>query len=160
MNNWTYTTDGSQAYAETSDPRVLAVIQRDDDSHGPDGDAIEPAYYLEGNAYGWSNGGRCGSTYDDDEVMDAFTTALDRFEYTRRDDMVRRYMRIFHGTEYRVIDSSISRGAQVVVFNTPAFRSHIGLGDTYTEVATADFQAYIDGEVFAIGYAVQESRVL
>lgn len=127
------------AYATTSDPRVLAVIERDDEYGGGhiDGDAYAPAFYFE-------RGGKsaAGSTFTDaasDEIAEAYATA--RYYYVNRkyirpkappisvEAMTERYMRCFWGTSVATVRSSIDQGTEVAIFNTPTWRAHVGITD-------------------------------
>ncbi len=161
--DWTWGDDYSRAYLPTSDPRVLAVIERDTDAIAPDGDAYAPAAFFEYRS-GWTHYAPFnGATYQDDDALDALARAMN--EYGVNDERVERYMRIFHGVEFQVVSSTVHRGYDVYILDTPAHREAMGTPDTYP---TADYlagdietwQAYLDGDVYGIGYAVNEARVL
>lgn len=206
--SWNYEDD--IAWAETDDPRVLAVIRRDPEPFAPDGDALAPAY--------WTDGRRAGDVYHDaesDEIAEAYHAARDYwtnwdYDHGRRlpvdvDTLVARYLWIFYGATFAELSSS---GDDVVIFDTPGFRRHVGaepLDEAWTvhgvtapgrgmvEVTyvgsrpdaeawfrtcypehyvttaqritsldgdAAEWQAFLDGDVFGVGYAVNEARTI
>lgn len=127
------------AFATTSDPRVVAVIERDDEYGGGhiDGDAYAPAFYFERGRKS-----AAGSTYTDaasDEIAEAYATAryyLVNRPYIRPkapridvDQVLTRYMRCFFGTTVAEVRSSIDQGTEVTIFNTPSWRKHVGITD-------------------------------
>ena len=159
-DDWTLNED--RQYATTSDPRVLAVIERDEDGdYRIDGDAYAPAFYIEN--------GRptpAGSTFMDDaseEIADSYAGARSYFvnsHYAKGgpqmdyDTVTERYLRIFH-------DTLIYTVQDVVILNTPSWREHIGIDqlDEHTLAVQADdWCAALDGEVYGVGYAVNEDR--
>src|SRR5690606_3540244 len=138
---WTWDRDYSRAWAPTMDPRILAVIERDTDPYAPDGDAYAPAYFR--GDYGRLS--PAGDTYRDaeaDEVAEAWHRARDYYvnwHYShpraRRldaDKLTARYLRIFYGASYREVSSTIHRGYDVVIFDTPGWREHTGAVDPAT----------------------------
>lgn len=148
-------------YAETDDPRVLAVIQLDQEPQAPDGDGQAPAYWLE-HRHGWTTG-RAGDVYHDeqsDRAAAAYVEALEAF-YGRRDReaIAARYLHIFHGiTALELLrDGS---GASVLIFDTPNYREHVGgiAGDDPLQGEREEWRAYLDGDVYGIGYAVNAER--
>lgn len=178
-SDWTFDSDYKRAFAQTSDPRVLAVIERDEEYGGGhiDGDAYAPAFYWDRR-----NGGiesTAGSTFMDDEskhIAERIVAARDHFQWKRLPwATVERYARVFHGTTLAQVTSSIDRDAQVFILNTPTWREHVGIGEyapvvttTSEERATTDYlegdvkewQGALDGEVFGIGWATLEERRL
>lgn len=204
------------AYATTSDPRVLAVIERDDEESADrviDGDCYAPAFWYDRNRGGLDP---AGATFMDDasrEIAERVEQARDHFLWRRLPNTtIARYAWIFHETMFEQVSSTIDRDAQVVIFNTPTWREHVGFTDeqidrfevtsitgpgqgVITEIVQAKteaearavhlaehvdtgrwitlverettlkgeastWQAYLDGDVFGIGYAVNEGRVL
>lgn len=156
--------DYYRQYAETADPRLVLVIERDDDScNAPDGDSYAPTYWYDnrGNLHA------AGSTFDGDEVAEAFQQAKNFFGGSAGygwSDPVARYLRIFHGAEYVEVSSHVHRDYSVVIFDTPEFRDHCGIPASMTskDVLAGDvdaWQAYLDGEVYGVGYAVNVDRV-
>lgn len=139
-DDWTWVGDEYKvAYATTSDPRVLAVIEREEDWGGGHifGDIYAPAFYFERGRKS-----AAGSTYTDgesEEIAEAWATA--RYYYVNRqythprspridvERVLERYMRCFWGTEVAEVHSTINRGSFVVIFNTPSWREHVGLTD-------------------------------
>ena len=182
IGRWTWDDDYSRAWAETSDPRVLAIIDRDTDSQGPDGGGVAPAYWLDDSSCGWRSNGQAGSTFDDEDALDAYLTARNRAPYGLRSidskQFAARYMRVFHGTTVAIVRGGTypSRDG-VILLNTPAFRVHIGIdnpdgsrtlngaGDPIAdEIALSldgeiqEFQAWLDGDVYGVGHAVNPER--
>lgn len=161
--------DYTTAFIPTDDPRVVAVIQRDDHWDDPiDGDCYCPAFYYDRMRGGLT---AAGSTYTDgesDEIASRIEQARDHFQWRRLPwATVERYARVFHGTTMRQVSSSIDRDAQVILFNTPTWREHVGitedqdyLSDDFLDGEAESWQAALDGEVYSIGYAVSDGRVL
>lgn len=183
-NDWTETDDYKVSFATTSDPRVLAVIRNQSDEDGCggayiDGDCYAPAFYFE-------RGGktRAGSTFTDDasdSIAEAYANAKSYFvnRHYRKggrqmnyDEVTKRYLRIFHDTTIAEASSSVIRGMDVVIFNTPTWREHIGWTDEYAAQQDEDIRltdkmlegeqeewtAALDGDVFGIGWAINEAR--
>lgn len=129
---WTSTSDYKHVFAKTSDPRVLAVIEREEEYGGGhiDGDCYAPAFYWDRQHGGFTT---AGSTFMDSEseyIAERFREARDRFYDSRQAwATAERYLRIFHGTTMAQVSSSIDRYAQVVIFNTPTYREHVGMTD-------------------------------
>jgi hypothetical protein len=155
-------------YALTNDPRVVAVIEREQDmDRNPiDGDAFAPAAWITyRNGYVWE---KAGETFQDDDAMNAYVGALDHFGRGTTDrfgvNVAERFMAAFHGTTVREVE--VYRGDVVVILNTPAWRENIGLDDTGLDRARIldgevdVWRAVRDGEVYGVGYAVLEGRVM
>lgn len=133
-SDWTFDSDYKRGFARTSDPRVLAVVEREDEYGGGhiDGDAYAPAFYWDRNHGGIES--TAGSTFMDDEskaIMDRLVEARGRFYDNRQKwAVVERYLRVFHGTTMAQVSSTIDRDAQVVILNTPTWREHVGMDDS------------------------------
>ena len=168
-NDWTWNDDYSRAYLPTSDPRVLAVIERDTDAIAPDGDAYAPALIV----YGWGNEHlRRATETSVREPVDAGILADAMFHFGDHvselgsgDTLTERYLRIFHDTHVATVSSTIDRYSNVVILDTPAHREAMGTPATfptedYLRGDVEAWQAYLDGDVYGIGYAVNEARVL
>lgn len=180
--------DYATQYAETSDPRILAVIRRDDMADAPNGDAYAPAFWIEyRNAYSVST---AGQTWQDDEaqaIAERYADALDRFAYRvtytpaengymvprwthdprrlQQTDILARWLRIFHDTTAREIDrrgASWGVDGRLVILSTPGFREAMGRaeGNDPDVIAgdVADWTAYMSGEVYGVGYATMPAR--
>lgn len=178
-DDWTWVGDDYKvAYATTSDPRVLAVIERDDDvsfERCLDGDAINPTYMVGGIRVSHVGG------YDDDEdLAERIIEAERRFMYAagyrwnglsadmmvKASAMTARWAWIFHGTTYLRGNYGYNSAYDVLVLSTPAFREHVG-ADGEREKAQLDVDNMsteianiADGDVFGIGWATNEGRVL
>lgn len=168
-NDWDWAGDDYKiAFASTSDPRVVAVIQREEEYGGGhiDGDCYAPAFYFDSN-----HPSHAGSTFMDSEseaIARAYENAHGYFvnRHYRHggrqmdyDKVTARYMRIFHETHVESYDSSIDRNLTVYVFNTPTWREHVGFTGGIVAVDKEDWQAAIDGDAYGTGYAVYEERV-
>lgn len=176
-SDWTFDSDYKVGYARTSDPRVLAIVQREDEYGGGhiDGDCYAPAFYWDRQRGGLTT---AGSTFMDEastQIAHRIIEARDRIRAHRMPwEIVERYARIFHGTTMEQVSSTIDRDAQVAIFNTPTWREHIGWTDEYAaqqdedirltpamlEGEVKEWQGALDGEVFGIGWATLEERRL
>lgn len=120
-------------WAETNDPRVLLVIQRDNEYGGGhiDGDVYAPAFYWD-RQWGRKES-EAGSTFMDDEskrILEVLIEGRSRFQHKHiHSDVWERWAWIFHGTTFEQVSSSIDRDAQVVILNTPSWRKHVGMDD-------------------------------
>ena len=174
---WHDSRDYRLAYAETDDPRVLALVYRDDDAHAPDGDAYAPAYWYDPSRY-THRAAPAGDTYRDDDAFHAVTRALDAFGHPHNpSDPAARYLRIFHGIRFQAIHSTLQQGGDsLIIIDSPAYRAHVGnpiplplpttpdpRDDWHPSTLdgdAADWQAYLDGDVYGIGYAYNPNRTL
>lgn len=177
-SDWTFDSDYKRGFARTSDPRVLAVVEREEEYGGGhiDGDAYAPAFYWDRNHGGIES--TAGSTFMDDEsrhIAERIVEARDRYYSLRMPwATVERFARVFHGTTMAQVSSTIDRDAQVVILNTPTWREHVGWTDEYAATQPEDirltekmiegdvkeWQGALDGEVFGIGWATLEERRL
>jgi hypothetical protein len=156
---------GDHQYAQTSDPRVLAIIQRDDDqqiSQLYDGDAINPIIYVEhrhGLSFDWVAG------YDGGEAA-LMQRAYNEWGWN---GTARRYLWIFHGIAAENAFGGYDRSGNWIVATSRAYLEHVGVTEmpkTYDE-ALEDVQSIkddlsdaLDGHVYGIGYATNEARLL
>lgn len=164
MSAFTWNDDYTLAYAGTDDPRVVAVVQLDSDPSAPYGDALCPAYWLRARHYTWT-ADAAGDTFPDNDAADAYAAAKSRLD----DDVAARYMRIFHDTRVLEIDKRGNGGSDLLVLlDTPAYRAHVGRDNsihlTWTDADLFageydEWVAYLDGEVYGVGYAVLPGRV-
>lgn len=151
--------DSETQIATTNDPRVVAVIKREPDYPREfflDGDMINPTYY-----YNYWDATHQGGDRDD-EVARAFAESRRRFRYREHSD---RFMRIFYGVEYAEATAPGDRSGTWIIFSTPAFREECGFGDDHDAKADAkqwaeEVQRWLDGDVWSVGYATLEGRVL
>jgi hypothetical protein len=186
----------STQYAETSDPRILAVIQRDDMADAPDGDADAPAFWIEyRSAYTVSPAGHTWQDDDAENIAERYADALERFAYrvthrpnsdtnpgyllpryeyaprrVQQTDILARWLRIFHGTQVVEIDrrgASYGVDGRVLIFDTPGYRADMGtpalgtdpaLDAAYLDGDRATWAAYMEGDVFGVGYATMPTR--
>lgn len=170
MKMWNWNDAYTIAWHETDDPRIVAVIQRDDYAEAPYGDALCPAYYLDYPGIPT----RAGSVYHDDESDDAAEAwqrahayAANHGRYLDADEFARRFMRIFYGTRVRDFCGGWNNSGHVLLLDTPGYAAHISrtvsVDDVDDETLFAgeesEWRAYLDGEVYGIGYAVIPGRV-
>lgn len=160
---WTENHDGTTIYAETFDPRVLAIIQADPYPDVPEGDGYAPAYYLE-YQYGWG-ASRAGAAYRDaetDAAADGYASILNHFhDHHDAWRIAERYLRIFHGVETALIEHHT--GIRILLLDAPTYLAHIGCAscpspsNLYGDELT--WKAYLDNEVYSVGYAVNPGRL-
>ena len=179
-SDWMFDSDYMCAYAETTDPRVLAVIERDNDASFEqclDGDAIFPTYMVESGRVRHIGG------FDGDlDFANRVVEARDRFQYaagyrydglriehvTKADEMLARWAWIFHGTTLNRGHYGYNYAYDILVLNTPGFREHIGHEEPQTrdeaqkwvDSMTSEIANIADGDVYGIGWATFEERVL
>jgi hypothetical protein len=154
--------DHETHYAETSDPRVLAIIEREPDyprEFFMDGDCICPTYYLD---YGY---GRSGVTYQGGDRDDEIAEAWDRARRILSWEATKRYMWIFHGTRFfHGVVAPGDRSGEWVAFNTPALRERTGCPEerAFEDVRSwmKEVEKWLDGDVWSVGYAINEGRLL
>lgn len=139
-------------WAETDDPRVLVVIERENEWGGGhiDGDVYAPAFYWDRH---WGRKeSEAGDTFMDDEsrrIFELLADARDRFQHKRiHSDVWERWAWIYLGTTFEQVSSSIDRDTQVVILNTPTWRKHVGMDDSVIDrfevnSVTAPGQAHI-----------------
>lgn len=156
---WHETDNGRREFRATDDPRLLAVIERDEGAQGPDGDVYAPAYWAEYRG-GWDLN-RAGGGFDDDDARAAVETAWNTWGHGH--DLAARFLKAFHGiTVYE--QRGPSQGDLLVVLDTPAYRETVGTPDDMTPDdltrPTRDtWGAFIDGDVYGVGYAVNPLRI-
>lgn len=164
--------DGSYpgiAFATTSDPRVLAIIQREEDWGGGhiDGDAYAPAWYFDT----WRNKiNKAGSTFRDNastRIMERLHEARTEFRHRRmHSDVMERWLKIFHDTVFEQVKSSIDSETQVIILSTPTWREHVGgvAGDPLRKDALGEdveaWEAALGGDIFGVGWATNVGRVM
>lgn len=135
--------------------RVRLVM--DDEVVQPDGDAYEPALFA--NGWAVSDYRNVTTSFMDKEVTAAFLRACRDFgvrPFDAEGTIVERYMRIFWDTEFTATDSRIDRYYNVVLFDTPSYRNHIGRAERVKPLR-GDWGDYLDGEVY--GYVVEERHI-
>lgn len=177
---WDNNEDYTIYYAQTDDPRVLAVIIRDDEATFErclDGDAILPTFMIDRDTASHVGG------YDEDtELAQRIIEARDHFQYAagyrynglriehiaKADEMLARWAWIFHGTTLNRGHYGYNYAYDILVLNTPGFREHVGHEEPQTRVEaqkwvdsmTSEIANIADGDVYGIGWATFEERVL
>lgn len=169
FDKFTFDSNYTLGYAETDDPRILAIIERDEHFDLPDGDCFAPA--MTGSE--WRYGGRftepVSTVWQDDDAVDAVRRAWDHWGYDfgtyfgDPDSTAARWLRIFHGITVHLVTSSSDQYAHVWVIDSPAFRTAMGIDpamptDEAVKGDVETWQAALDGDVYGIGYAVSHSR--
>lgn len=164
--DWHHNSDDTRLWHETDDPRVVVVIEQDSDSRLSelfDGDAINPIYIhdYQGNGRLEFTGG-----YDDDAVASAWTAAYNRAPYwrdTNSSDFADRFVHTFHGAYVSHVTGGYRPDFEILVFDSPGYREHIG--DTAENASQADADSVaqevsraLDGEVYGIGYATSDAH--
>ena len=152
-NSWNWSDDYSMAWSATGDPRIVAVIQRDDNAPAPDCGA--PALLAHG--YG-SRAHFEESGMSDNGARIGWIEAYERWGKSFAD----RFVSVFYGATIHHLSSSIDQYAWAIVFDSPEWRADYGIepgAELSRADITGDMQAWLNGDVYAIGYAVIESRV-
>lgn len=186
---WHDENDYKQAWAPTNDPRIVAVIERDEEasfSVNLDGDAILPVFLVERGSVDHAG----GYEGDSSSIASRIVEARDRFRYAagyrynglrsdvmvKADEMTARWAWIFHGTTFHRGGYGYNHDYDVLVLNTPEFREHVGVGEfeavktqsneevraeaqEWADGMSSEVSAIADGEVYGIGYAVIAERV-
>jgi len=150
---------GDRQFRATDDLRLLAVIERTSTDNGPDGDAYAPAYWLHrGKWAGWGLS-FVGGVFDDEDAAEAVERAWNK--WGRHATSAVRYLSIFHGVTVHELPGSM-QGDYLLILDTPAHREvtgGTGTSDEYTQSDRDTWRAYIDGDVYGIGYAVNPTRL-
>jgi hypothetical protein len=156
--------DTDYEFAETSDPRVLAVIERDQYaqiSELYDGDAINPVIYVDhvhGLSFDWVAG------YDGGEA-ELMQRAYDQWGWN---GTARRYLWIFHGIAAENAHGGYDRSGNWIVATSRVYREHIGNEEPENyeearqdcEAIAKDVSDALDGYVYGVGWATNEARLL
>jgi hypothetical protein len=154
FSRFTFDTNYKVGYAETDDPRVVAILERDDYAYPPDYDSQAPA--LLGNE--WGSRAHFTAIGHTSDVTDAWLKA---FRESYDDDYADRFVSIFYGATAHHLRSSSDRYTWAVTFDTPDWRTAMGI-DTETTLdrdnLSGEVSAYLDGDVYGIGYAVSTTR--
>ena len=181
---WHETPDYRHQYIRTTDPRVLAVVERDTSPEAGqfafDGDAIVPMYawsysgsYPRGFDYDHTGGFESAAAND---FAERVLTARIRFREAagycynglsidmimRSEALLNRWARVFHDSTL-LLWSPGQGYREMLAFITPEFREHVGMDEggagSADEVSSLsalrdEHQKLVDGEVYGIGYAV------
>lgn len=151
-------------FTPTEDPRILAVIERDEDaqiSQLYDGDAINPIIYVEhrhGLDFRWVAG------YDGGEAA-LMQRAYQEWGW---DSTARRWLWIFHGIAAENASGGYDRDGNWIVATSRAYREHVGIPTEPGSYAKAledvepirkDLSDALDGYVYGVGWALNERRL-
>lgn len=176
---WTDTNDYMTQWAETEDPRVLAVITRDEDAEKPNEWCGCAPYVTLNDDYDYGQPGcgfkGCSQCSASRRAVEAYERALSNFKNSWYDsgaepeDMAQRYMRIFHGADkfHAVTDSTNRDGTGVLVFTTQEWVDACfeggheipeGWHELVYEGAEESWTQYFEGDVWGVGEAVNPLR--
>ena len=149
--NWDDSYD--RAWVRTEDPRVIGVIQRDTwDMSEPEccGDSLVK---ITGDRWvptaeavvccRWCPEVKLAETY-----ADTFNHYAQRHRRRDAEGLTRRYMEMFHGAVKFPEERDEEENVAIV-----------GIDTAEREMWLGDWRAYFDGEVFGVGYLVDESWV-
>lgn len=148
---WADNYNYARAYCEGDDPRIIALIERAEYIND------NPTEWCGQHAivrcdWSWRNLEASGCQSRDcadfwgAQVTEAFVRAVNEFG---DHEWAERYLRIFWDAEVQVLSSSIDRYSNVIIF----------VKSDGTESANREtMQAWLDGEVYGIGYAVKLDR--
>lgn len=158
---WEWDADYRCKYAPTSDPRVVAVIERDEHAESPDGD-LAPAYWA--SRHPGDPISHAAYMADPDAV--AFIERFREADARLRDSAtIDRWARVFHDTAIRVIPTQRYRNDDpLIVLDTPAFRALVGIEGgpdrAHLDGEIEELTAWLEGNVFGVGYGVHAGRVI
>ena len=165
MTDINWTDDHSRGWVRTYDPRVIGVIRRDDCPEAPEccGNSLVKVTTGRGWYYEPSvEALRCCEWCPEPALAEAYVRAFEHFKY-RLDygylsvnadlsTLTLRYMRMFHGVTSTVSEESspyrFGDSIEVIGLNTADRTMHLG-----------EWRAYFDGDVFGVGYLIDESWV-
>lgn len=165
--NWQDRVD-TYAAAHPLDPRVVAVVTREEYPDPPHGDAYAPAFEvdfgLEWRAH------PLDGVYQDEEsraLAHRWVEARTKFRWDsgyrydglswamieRSSKMLHRWLRIFHDADYHVASDL---HPDIVLLNTPAWREVTGvsLEGAWWAGDVNDWRSYRDGDVWGVGVLV------
>lgn len=163
MNNWNWDDDYQHAWSETDDPRVFAVITREDDYRATDLlDMCESDPVILGYEYGYraeltianhwhGPDNTCAEMYNSAEH---FVRAFKHFGDGERLD---RWTRLYLDRVPVFVSSSVGRYSWAVVLLTPEDAEKHTRGSE--DATVAEVRAILDGEVFGVGAAVLPDRI-
>lgn len=163
MNDWNWDDDYRHAWSETDDPRVFAVITRDDENEATnllDQCGLDPVIlgYEYGSRASLTNinhlhgaGNTCAGRYD---LAEHFVRAR---RYFGDGDRLERWTRLYLDRVPVYVSSSVDRYSWAVVLLTPEDAAKHTRGSV--DATAAAVQAILDGEVFGVGAAVLPDRV-
>jgi len=166
-DDWQWVNGGYEtAFATTSDPRVVAVIQREDDrsiSELFDGDAINPIIYVSHRFGELRFHHEAG--YEGGDEAELMQRAYDEWGWN---GTARRWLWIFYGIAAENAWGGDDRDGNWIVATSNKYNEHVGNERYVTyEDARKDCEAIakeladaLDGQVYGIGFATNEARVL
>ena len=158
---WNYSDDYSAQWFPTNNDNVRVFIITDEDAEQPDDESSAPTL----TAYGWGIGSY--SPADHTDVSGVLDAAIEACRYYGEipsgldspESVAARYLRVFHGvTAIHTAGSSIDQYANVVMFDTIPWREHVGIpldGTLTREDIVCAWAAYLDSEVYSVGYQVR-----
>lgn len=166
-HTWQTSSDDKIECVRTADPRVVAVIERDDEaslSELFDGDGINPIFYRE-----YRGGGTLShiAGYNGSLAADAWTEAYKHRWSHDSEQFADRFVRIFYGAHVHHVsgDHGHDRGGEYLVFDDAQYREHVGDDASNASAESAaslgeEVAKALSGEVYGIGYAINDSRLM
>lgn len=157
MSKIVWDKDYRVGYMPTDDPRLIGVIERDEHHSVADLDWC----YLDGVRINDDYGSRREGTWLGCDCHDCPSVLRDAVERAERewganswryadDERIARYLRIFHGVEIVELHSTVDQYVWAEVL--------VPVG-TYDPKDYAWLQAYLDGDVFGVGYGINAELV-
>lgn len=174
--NWNDTNDYMTQWAETEDPRVLTVITRDEEPLRMDNCGATPFVPLNRHYdydTPWCGYSVCDQCVAAERAVSLYKNALQHFENSwtfggDAEEAARRYMKIFHNSQFRSVRDHTDRdGGGVLLFTTQEWVDSLFSGghevppnfvlENFTGEA-ADWTQYFEGDVWGIGHAINPER--
>lgn len=162
MNNWNWDDNYQHAWSETDDPRVFAVITRDDESRATD---LLDICELDPVILGYEYGSRASLTianhlHGADACAERYVLS-EHFVRARRyfgdGDHLDRWTRLYLDRVPVYVPSSVDMDSWAAVLLTPEDAAKHTRGSE--DATAAAVRAILDGEVFGVGAAVLPDRV-
>ena len=162
MNEWNWDDNYQHAWSETDDPRVFAVITRDDDLQATD---LLDVCELDPVILGYAHGYRADLTianhpHGADACAEMYNSAehfVRAFKHFGDGDRLERWARLYLGRVPVFVSSLVDRYSWAVVLLTPEDAEKHTRGSE--DATVAEVRAVLDGEVFGAGAAVLPDRV-
>ena len=145
--------DYSVGWVRTPDPRVIGVIVRDDHPYEPECCGQSLVRVVHGGGYRTAEVAaiRCCDYCPEPAIAEVYARAYDHWArqgWTGMDaaELAERYVRMFYGVI--AVQYVTSESMDVLAFDTAGRTQSL-----------AEWRAYLDGEVFSIGYLVRPEGV-
>ena len=157
---WNYSDDCSAQWFPTNNDNVRVVIITDNYAEQPYDETSAPTL----NGSGWGIGSY--SPVDHTDVSGVLDAAIEACRYYGEipsgldspESVAARYLRVFHGVTAIHTVEFLQAHANVVMFDTIPWRELVGIpldGTLTREDIVCEWEAYLDGEVYSVGYQVR-----